>query len=912
MANNKIYVIDGYSFVFRAYHSMPPLTNQLGQPVGAVYGFTSMLFKIITDFKPTHAVVTFDSGGKTFRHELYKEYKAHRPEVPEDLITQFPLVRQAVEAMNLHTLEKQGFEADDLIATIVNKSDQSDEVVIVSSDKDLMQLICERVKMYDSMKDKFITKNQVFEKFGVGPEKVLDLLALVGDSSDNIPGVPGIGPKTAAELLNSYGDLEGIYAHLDNIKQAKRKETLENNKNAAFLSRSLVTLDHNVDLGHDFKEFKLENPNIDKLREFLEHNNFRSLKAKAEKVWNINFTVPMVASQTSLLPIKETQISSVPVSRQGSFFDNMPQVTISALEVINSQAELEKLLKEASNHHAVYLFHLNLIKQDKLHSISFSYGNKFYLVVQQEGLNCLGVLKSLLAHPSLNVIGFDLKNLAHMQQIEKISSNIEDLQLMHYSMSAGKSEQDILSVLAETLSCHVDDIAQEVKSDRKINDINDLDLSRIKDYHFSIIYNFPRLYDTLKNVAHKSGAFKAYNIDKKLLGILFDMENVGVKIDQPMLAKSSTQLEAKANELASKIYQEAGSEFNIGSPKQLGEVLFKNLGLEAGKVSKKSGEFSTNSAVLENLSLSGHVIADLILEWRHVTKLKNTYTDILPTLINPNTGRVHTTFLQTTTTTGRLSSQDPNLQNIPIRSELGNSIRKAFIAEEGNKLISADYSQVELRILAHIADVKHLKEAFKHNLDIHTQTASQIFQIDKSEVNSDHRRKAKAINYGIVYGISPFGLAKQLNVSRGEAAEYIKTYFREYPEIKKYMDDTIEFAKKHGFVESIFNRKCFVSQINSNNYTLRGFAERAAINAPIQGCAADIVKFAMFDVQKLLSDYPDCKMLLQVHDELLFEVPENQADMLAQKIKMAMEQAVKFSVPLIVDAKVGHSWADIH
>ncbi len=853
-------LIDGYGFVFRAYHVQPPLTSPNGEPVGALYGFTSMLFKLIGDFRPVKCAVVFDGGGKNFRHELYPDYKGHRPPVPEDLKSQLPLVRFAATALNFHILEQPNMEADDIIATVAKRlAAHGEKVVIVSSDKDLMQLIGDDIVMYDPMKAKYIDAACVHEKFGVEPEKVRDVLALIGDSSDNIPGAPGIGPKSAAELIGEFGSLENVLQSASQIKQDRRRQIIEENLERIRLSWELVGLKYDVDIKNG--ELAWNVPDRHELSEFITKYGFKSLILRAEKLFGMDL---------------ETE-TATPISRQ-------------IVKEIKENSQLDDLLKQARENGFLALSmdesnQLHLAYDDRyaffIGEISNKKPSQADLFSLQNQKIKLGKLWEAFADPSIKKITFDLKT--HMHFFDELCdakkfTAFEDLSLMHYAFTAGLAQPSRNEFLqTNTITSFI----------AKYNEY----LSSLKANEALSLY---------------------YDIDLPLSKVLYEMEVNGVKIDQAMLGNMSKTFHSEIQTLETKIFAITGTEFNIGSPKQLGEILFEKMQLPSGKVSTKSKTFSTGVEVLEKLSESGFEIADLVLRWRMLSKLKSTYTDSLPKQISPITGRVHTNFIQNLTSTSRLSSQDPNLQNIPIRSPEGSMIRTAFIADKGSRLISADYSQIELRLLSHIADTPSLLQAFNEGKDIHSATACEIFHIEPEDITPEHRRKAKAINFGIIYGISAFGLAKQLGISNPEAARYIELYFQKYPGIKKYMEETKEFARSHGYVKNMFGRKCMTPMIKDKNFSMRSFAERAAINAPLQGANADIIKIAMIKLAAIFKERDfTTKMILQVHDELVFEVPENEIDIIAPIIKQTMQSVISLKVPLTVGMKVGISWGEL-
>lgn len=823
-----VVIVDGYNFVYRAYHVQPKLTSPEGLEVGALYGFSSMLIRIMNEFKKHNMVIAFDSKGPTFRNKIYPEYKAHRPPAEEDLVSQFPLVREAASAFGFNILEMPGYEADDIIATVAKHiSLGSKEVIILSSDKDLMQLIDDKVSMYDPIKNKFIKHDEVVEKFGITPRQVNDFLALVGDKSDNIPGVQSIGPKTAAELLNQHDTLEGIYRNIDSIKQSKRKEALINNQKDAILSQELVKLKSDLEINFDDVEHKLC-PN--KVTAFLNKYGFRSLTNRISKIYD----------QT--LPAKENK-----------------NHTISPLEIILEEAiKYGKLAIVISPENSLELY------SNSNKSCSLQIDN-----IKQ--------IESVLADESIIKITDNYKKLCSFCLRKQISiqsiKSLEDLSLMLYATSAGLKQNvhDLLMALDFSLF----DLYTELK-DRLLNN-NALDIYR--------------------------------NLDLPLAPTLVSMENHGIKVDNASLMKLSNNLNEEINFLTKKIFELAGYEFNIASPKQLGEALFDKMQLPQPKTSKKTSNYITNAEILEELHIKGHEIAEYILKWRQISKLKNTYADALPQHIADD-GRIHTTFQQDITLTGRLSSTEPNLQNIPVKTEKGKLIRAAFVASDGCQLISADYSQMELRILAYMANIKEMQEAFAHDLDIHTLTAKQVFGHNDKEISSKERRKAKAINFGIIYGLSAFGLAKQISIGRKEAADYIEQYFKTYPGIKEYIKETTEFAKQHGYVQTVTGRKCNIPDIRSSNHMTKSFAERSAINAPIQGSAADITKYAMVKLNKTLASF-DTKMILQIHDELIFEAPSNEIDQVSLIIKKSMENIPFLLTNLVVDVKTGNDWLNM-
>jgi DNA polymerase I len=989
--NKKIALIDGYGFVFRAFHALPPMTRADGTPIGAVYGFTNMLIKLLANLDVSHIAVVFDAGSKTFRNDLFPEYKANRPPCPEELIPQFSIIREAAEALNLLILEKVGFEADDLIATVAKQASREDfEVVIVSSDKDLMQLVDGQVTMYDALKNRMIGEKEVEEKFLVKPNQVLDVLSLMGDASDNVPGVRGIGPKTAAELINKYQTLENLFEHLDEIKQEKRRQMLIDGIDKAKLSKQLITLCESVPVSDNMDDYLVQNIDGAKLVRFLEIQGFRALTAKVRK----DFNVEDVDSRESLVVSREGDLFfekrtpnhsdlSFPRRRESSSLEVSNETLDSRLRgndsgwseikqnIISNISELKTLVQSAiENGNLVIDFEFEN-KQPKAVILGSAADDKtlteiFYIAlisekpanfdgdlfapkvqeVDEKGLKLVEVMKELevvLLDESVNKIGFMVKNIISFFQqnpssrrksgstcdadsVSKMDPDFrrddgdrrdgrfcwDDIALMAYVLNSRDNNTDLDVLVAENLNDETaNDFSlncQTIEKGKVPESFADLD-KKIQFYCFKN-YAIWKLYKILKQRIFSEKLNNVYYcFEKPLIKVLSTIENNGIAVDEMRLKELSIYFDGEIKKLTKEVHQLAGEEVNIGSPKQLAHILFEKLNLKTGKKSSKTGAFSTNSEVLEELDLEGHLIAGKILQWRQFYKLKSTYADALQNAINAKTKRIHTTLSNITTSTGRLSSNNPNLQNIPIRSEEGRKIRNAFVAAKGCKLISADYSQIELRVLADIAGIDALKQAFLEDKDIHTITAAQVFGMAESEVDKETRRKAKAINFGIIYGISAFGLAKQLKIGRGDAAKYIENYFATYPGIQKYMQQYQELARQNGFVETIIGRKCFIPTINSKNPTLRGLAERLAINAPIQGSAADIIKKAMIDFDAvLLEQNLQSKMVLQVHDELLIEAPENEAKKVAELLQKTMQQAILLDVPLKVDVKIMDRW----
>jgi DNA polymerase-1 len=877
---NTLLIIDAYGFVFRAFHVLPSMTSPDGIQVAAIYGFTSMLLKLLNNFKPNYVLVVFDAGGKNFRHGIYSEYKSHRPLVPQELLDQLILMREVASSLNLPVIEQGGYEADDVIATIATKAySAGDDVVIISSDKDLMQLINDNIQMYDPMKDKYITRENVIEKFGVEPEKLREVMALIGDSSDNIPGIRGIGPKTASSLIMQFGSINVLLRSLDSISNIRHRNMISESKDILLISWQLVGLDCQIDLDYDLDSFRFLPPAPNAISKFLTKYGFKSLYKRVEDLF---------------------QISIVDNSSAHKFTEE--KIAIQALETREEIVQFIKLIQRQGIV-SVYIIRY-LEKRYYVFAIDKSCFVIHTIVTEGKNISSFGLidtpdLMAILRDKSIKKITWNLKHL--IQELGLTIESVEDIELMQYAIGSGKSRNE--SVIA------IQDFHEHITAN-PVDALNSIDyLNSLK-----MVGSFQKCYDNVQAELIRSRSMHLYKeIDLPLSYVLNKMEQAGVKLNSDYLRQLSIEFDTEIKKLELEIFALVGSEFNIGSPKQLGSILFEKMQLPFGKVSSKTKTYSTNAEILEKLSYNGFLIGDLLIKWRMLSKLKNTYTDTLPREVNKITGRVHTSFLQTSTSTGRLSSQNPNLQNVPIRSVEGNKIRAAFIAEPGYKLISADYSQIELRILSDMANVSKLKEAFACGTDIHSQTACQIFKIDKDQVTSEYRRKAKAINFGIIYGISSFGLAKQLNITTNQAAEYIKKYFEEYPDILEYMENIKAYAREHGYVSNFFGRKCYMNTINDKNHTTRQFAERAAINAPLQSTSSDIIKIAMINLDRKITELKlQTKLLLQIHDELLFESPIDEVPVILPIINKVMQNSSPLSVPMVVDAKVGDNWMEIH
>ena len=914
---DHFYLIDGSGYIFRAYYALPPLTRKRdGLPTGAVSGFCSMLFKLLEDSKsnenlqkPSHFVVIFDSARKTFRNDIYSDYKANRSEAPDDLVPQFEYIRKSVVAFNLPSVDLPNYEADDLIATYAEKIlAKGAKVTIVSSDKDLMQLYKKDVRLFDPMKNKFITPEDITNKFGVEPKKVIDVQSLAGDASDNVPGVPGIGVKTAAELINKYGTLENLLDNAQNIKQNKRRETLIENKDKAIISKKLVTLKKNVPVDRPLEEFKLKDIDKNKLHKFLRDMEFNRLLSS-------------VISAYGEPDLKITKTDS-------KTNQNYQPINNKNYHLITNDKEIDHWIEEAEEvgEIAVDTETTSLdAHQAELVGISLStkIGKACYIPIGHKSKGCIKKeivikkLKPILEDKSIKKIGQNIKFdfiVLHNQGIKM--NSMEDTMLMSYVLDAGKNRHN-MDILSEIHLGHKPISFKEiVGTGKKEINFSDVDLKKAMEYaaeDADITYRLYKIFNKNLKLEKLTNIYEIF--EKPLIEILAFMEIEGIKIDKDSLKILSDKFEKKIKKLEREIFKLSKKEFNIGSPKQLGEIIYNDLKIAVLKKTKK-GSFATSASVLEDLAFKGNKFPKLILEWRQVSKLKNTYSDSLPEHINPNTKRVHTSFLLAATTTGRLASSDPNLQNIPIKSEDGKDIRKAFVAKKGFTLISADYNQIEMRILADLADVKELKKAFKNNEDIHSLTASQVFNVDIKKVDQDMRRKAKAINFGIIYGISQYGLAKQINVSNHEAEEFLNAYFYKFPEIKIYMDKTIKFCRTAGYVNNIFGRRSHFNGINDKNFNVRNFQERAAINAPIQGSASEIMRLAMIRLDKKLKN-SKTKILLQIHDELIFEVSNDEIKNISKIIKDEMSSVSNsdlhsFSTPLTVDVNIGENWGKLH
>ncbi|MDA9369880.1 DNA polymerase I [Amylibacter sp.] len=926
---HHLHLIDGSGFIFRAYHALPPLTRKSdGLPVGAVSGFCNMLFKIIEDQKgsnaPTHLVVVFDAKGKTFRSDIYPEYKMNRPPAPEDLIPQFPLTRDATRAFGLACIEQEGFEADDIMATLaVQAREAGGHVTIVSSDKDLMQLVGNGVEMYDAMKNKRIGPEQVEEKFGVAPNRVIDVQSLAGDSVDNVPGAPGIGVKTAALLINEYGDLDSLLERASEIKQPKRRETLIDNADQIRTSRDLVTLKTDMEMDCDFDDFQVQAPNPEVVLKFLAEMEFRTMSAR-------------IANK---LGVSAPEISSDRINNEDQITEAEPiSINTEKYELIDNVNDLNRWVTKIYQRGYVAVDTETTGLNDMIVDLvgiclSVEIGEACYIPVGhtngeddlfggaslcngQINLDeALEILRPVLQDPSIIKIGQNVKyDTKIFARYDVNLAPVDDTMLLSYAINGGKHNHGMDYLSERYLNHKPISIKTLLGSGKSAITFDKVSINDAVNYAAEDADITLRLWKLFKPMLHESSVTKVYEtLERPLIPVLAKMEMNGIKVDRNTLSRMSNNFAQSMSGLEAEIYNLAGQTFNVGSPKQLGEILFDKLELPGGKKGK-TGAYGTGVDVLEDLASEGHELPVKVLDWRQMSKLKSTYTDALQGHINPNTGRVHTSYVISGASTGRLSSTDPNLQNIPIRSEAGRKIREAFIAEEGNVLLSLDYSQIELRILAHIAKIDTLKQAFHEGQDIHALTASQMFNVPLEDMDPMVRRQAKAINFGVIYGISGFGLARNLRIPRKEAQSFIDTYFERFPGIRTYMDETVSFAKENGYVETLFGRKIHTSEINAKG-PQAGFAKRAAINAPIQGTAADVIRRAMVQMPNAISHLP-AKMLLQVHDELIFEVNKDALNETIEVVRNIMEKAsepvVKLDVPLVVDADFGNNWADAH
>ena len=996
---DHVFLVDGSSYIFRAYHALPPLNRKSdGLQVNAVLGFCNMLWKLLRDMpednRPTHLAIIFDKSEITFRNKLYPDYKAHRPPAPDDLIPQFPLIREAVRAFDLPCLEQVGFEADDLIATYVRIAcERGATATIVSSDKDLMQLVTDCVTMYDTMKDRRIGIPEVIEKFGVPPEKVVEVQALAGDSTDNVPGVPGIGVKTAAQLIVEYGDLETLLFRAGEIKQPKRREALIENAEKARISRQLVLLDDKVALDVPLDDLAVHEPDARKLIAFLKAMEFSTLTRRVADYSQIDPSDiepdagnksgasvfgPLPGSQGELIPMagdtdpavgdrpakagtrsadgsrpapasgkkedKGSSLKGTPISLAEARadavrkipFDRKKYQTIQSLDQLKSwlarvhdvgyfaveamsqsidpmQAEISGIALALTPNDAAYvpLAHRQSGSGEGLFDAGLAPG-------QIKAGDALALLKPLLESSGLLKIGFNIKfNAVMFAQHGITMRNTDDAQLMSYALDAGRNAHGLEALAERWLGHAVIGYGDLIGSGKNKLTFDQIAIDKATEYSAESADVILRLWRVLKpRLAAERMTVVYETLERPLVSVLARMERRGISIDRQVLSRLSGEFAQTAARVEAELQQIAGEPINVGSPKQIGDIIFGKMGITGG-TKTKTGAWSTSAQILDELAEQGHEFPKKILEWRQVSKLKSTYTDALPEYVHPQTHRVHTTYALAATTTGRLSSNEPNLQNIPVRTEDGRKIRRAFIATPGHKLVSADYSQIELRLLAEIADIPVLKQAFRDGLDIHAMTASEMFGVPIKDMPSEVRRRAKAINFGIIYGISAFGLANQLGIAREEASAYIKKYFERFPGIRAYMDETRDFCRTNGYVDTLFGRKCHYPDIKASNASVRSFNERAAINARLQGSAADIIRRAMIRMEDALAEKKlSAQMLLQVHDELIFEVPDNEVAATLPVVQHVMQDApfpaVLLSLPLQVDARAANNWDEAH
>jgi DNA polymerase-1 len=980
---DHLFLVDGSGYIFRAYHALPPLNRKSdGLPTGAVLGFCNMVWKLMQDARntdvgvtPSHFAVIFDYSSKTFRNELYADYKANRTAPPDDLIPQFGLIREATRAFNLPCIEMEGYEADDIIATYARLAcEAGGGTTIISSDKDLMQLVGPTVSMYDPMKDRQIGIPEVIEKWGVPPEKMVDLQAMTGDSVDNVPGVPGIGPKTAAQLLEQFGDLDTLLARAGEIKQEKRRQTIIENADKARISRQLVRLKNDVPLAEGLEELVLQQPDGPKLIAFLKAMEFTSLTRRVAEATGTDAAEVAPASVVVDLtdvhgpdvgagaaPGAKPAAGGVAATRGASTTSpaangkvNTPAALAGARAqaamgvridpkrygCIRDRAELEAWIAEAREA-GIVAFRTETTSLDPMRAepvgfaLAVKPGKAAYVPVghrssaedllgggraenQMSVDEALAALEPLLADRSVLKIGHNLKYdwlTMHRRGID--IAPFDDTMLISYVIGANTGPQDIAALAERWLGHTMIPFKDVVGSGRNLIPFDLVDIERATTYATEGADIALRLWHVLKPRLVADGLVSVYErLERPLVPVLARMEERGISVDRQMLSRLSGEFAQRAAALEDAVYEAAGERFTIGSPKQLGDILFGKMGLPGG-TKTKSGQWSTTAQLLEELAAEGHELPRRIVDWRQITKLKSTYTDALPEYINPETKRLHTSYALASTPTGRISSSEPNLQNIPIRTAEGRRIRTAFIADPGNKLVSADYSQIELRVLAHIADIPQLRQAFEDGVDIHAMTASEMFGVPVAGMPPDVRRRAKAINFGIIYGISAFGLANQLSIERSEAGDYIKKYFERFPGIRDYMESRKQMARDKGYVETIFGRRIHYPEIRSSNPSIRSFNERASINAPIQGSAADIIRRAMIRMEEALAgEKLSGRMLLQVHDELIFEVAEDEVEATLPVIKRVMENAampaVALKVPLQVDARAADNWDEAH
>ena len=935
---DEIVLVDGSGYIFRAYYALPIMTRSDGLPVNAIFGFCNMLLRLIEDIQKEKGggicvAVIFDAARKTFRNDIYRDYKANRSDPPEDLVPQFDIIKTIPELFNIPSIQFQGFEADDLIASYSKKAiEEKIKVTIVSSDKDLMQLLKYKVTLFDPIKRKDIGPKDVLEKFGVDPTKVIDVQALAGDQSDNIPGIPGIGVKTASLLINEFDNLENLLEKSSTIPQTKRREKIESNKELAIISKKLVTLKEDVELPISLDKLKFKPLDVNKLISFLDDMEFSRIKSQVLSKFGNPELTKNIESLKHSIPSKP-KIQKDLKTKKGESLDNF-EIDQNKYLLINNEEKLNFWIQDIHKTGVVAIdcettsltakeadivgFSMSIDDSNACY-IPISHKNDQGLLNNQMSLNSfIKIIKPLMEDKSILKIGQNIKyDLIVLNSLDIKTKNFDDTMLMSYVLNSGKHSHKLDDLSKLYLNHETVKFSSVILKEKGKKTFDYVDINTALKYAAEDADITFRLWKIFRSSLLKNKQYSFYfYMEKPLISIILDMEINGIKINIEKLKRLTVEFEEKISKIEGIIFERVGEKFNVGSPKQLGEILFEKMKLPYGKRGK-SGNYQTDVGVLEKLKNENIVLANDILDWRQFHKLKTTYCEGLITRENKKTNRVHTSFGLASTTTGRLSSNDPNLQNIPIKTDEGKKIRSSFISKKNYKLVSIDYSQIELRILAHVAKIENLIKGFRNNKDVHNLTAMEVFQVNESELTTELRRRAKTINFGIIYGISPYGLANQLNISNSEAKVFIKKYFNRYPGIENYMSSTVKYCQENGFVSTLFGRKIFIPFINDKNAARRNFGERSAINAPIQGGAADMIKRSMIQIYRyILSNNLKTKMLLQVHDELIFEVPYSEIDDVPEKIASIMEVCFKpvlnFSVPLKADIGSGYDWAEAH